>query len=164
VGVGVGSGFKCGKGLYVSCTDGGRIDIGCNVCIGRNVKLVAQSGVIKIGDNAFIGDGSIIVAKKDITIGNDALIAEYVVIRDQDHGLTIRPIRKAGFKVLPVIIENNVWVGAKSTILKGVNIGSDSVFAAHALVNRDVGARSIVAGVPAKKSGCVINNLAWAMC
>lgn len=153
-GVAVGKGFRCGRGVFVSCTDGGKIDIGCNVCIGRNVQLVAQSGTIKIGENSFVGDGSIIVAKERVEIAEDALIAEYVVIRDQNHGLnTGDPIRNAGFSVAPIIIESNVWLGSKVTVLKGNHIGSGAVIAANAVVTQDVPARHIFGGVPAKTIG-----------
>lgn len=153
-GVAVRKGCRFGRGVSVSCTDGGRIDIGCNVYIGRNVKMVAQSGVIRIGDNAFIGDGSIIVAKKRIEVGADALIAEYVVIRDQNHSLNAGdPIRNAGFSVAPIIIESNVWLGSKVTVLKGNHIGSGAVIAANAVVTQDVPAGHICGGVPAKIIG-----------
>lgn len=149
----VGHDFRCGSGVYVSCTDGGEIRIGSNVSFGRNVKLVAQAGSVVIGDNAFIGDGTIIVAKKSIEIGNDALIAEYVVIRDQNHGLNGDPIRAAGFSVEPIVIDDNVWLGSKVSVLKGSHIGSGAVIASNAVVTKDVPSRHIFAGVPARSIG-----------
>lgn len=143
----------CGKGAYISCTDGGKITIGQNVSFGRNVKIIAQGGKITIGDNSFIGDGVVITAKQSISIGSDALIAEFVVIRDQDHSLENDPINQSGFVTSPIVIENNVWLAAKSSILKGVHIGTGAVVAAHGLVNKNVAARTIVAGVPAKEIG-----------
>jgi acetyltransferase-like isoleucine patch superfamily enzyme len=53
----------------------------------------------------------------------------------------------------PINIGNDVWIGANSTILKGVNIGDGAVIAAGAVVTKDVGAYTIVAGVPARKIG-----------
>lgn len=149
----VGSNFRCGEGFYISCTDGGEIRIGSNVSLGRNVKFVAQSGSIVIGDNAFIGDGTIVVAKKSVKIGNDALIAEYVVIGDQDHGLDSDPIRSAGFSVASIAIDDNVWLGSKVSVLKGNHIGSDAVIAANAVVTKDVPSRHIFGGVPAESIG-----------
>ncbi len=49
-----------------------------------------------------------------------------------------------------IYISDNVWIGEKAIILKGVNIGESAVIAAGAVVTKDVLARSLVAGVPAK--------------
>lgn len=49
------------------------------------------------------------------------------------------------------MIKENVWIATKATILKDVSIGAGAVIAAHAVVNRTVAARIIVAGVPARK-------------
>ena len=53
----------------------------------------------------------------------------------------------------PVIIGDNVWVGTKASILKGVSIGSNAVIGAHALVNSDVADRATVGGIPARELG-----------
>lgn len=141
----------CAEGVSIACTDGGEIYFGSNVSLCSNVRIIAQGGRVVIGDNSHIGEGTIITSKQSVTIGQDALIAEYVVIRDQDHNLESDPVRQAGFTTAPIVIEDNVWLAAKSTVLKGVHIGAGAVVAAHALVNKDIAARAIVAGVPACK-------------
>ncbi|CAA0090382.1 Putative acetyltransferase [Halioglobus japonicus] len=141
----------CGGKVTLACTANGRIIIGSGVSFSDNVVIVARGGCIRIGDNSHIGEGCLIVSREQINIGANALIAEYVVIRDQDHALDSDPICRAGFTTAPIEIEDNVWLAAKSTVLKGVHIGSGAVVAAHALVNKPVAARTIVAGVPAKK-------------
>jgi serine acetyltransferase len=138
-----------GGKVTLACTANGRITIGSGVSFSDNVVIVARGGSITIGDNSHIGNGCLIVSREQIDIGADALIAEYVVIRDQDHSLDCDPICRAGFTSAPVVIEDNVWLAAKSTVLQGVRIGSGAVVAAHALVNRSVAARTVVAGVPA---------------
>tara|TARA_R110000851_G_scaffold289629_1_gene443784 strand:- start:11421 stop:11981 length:561 start_codon:yes stop_codon:yes gene_type:complete len=144
---------ECGKGVFVSCTDGGQLTIGSNVSLGYNVKIIVQGGRVSIGDNSHIGDGVIITSKEEIKIGADALIAEYVVIRDQDHNLDADPINKGGFKTAPIVIENNVWLGSKVSVLKGNHIGSGAVIASGAVVTKDVPSRHIFGGVPAKSIG-----------
>lgn len=149
-------GIVVGKGVcfhgnnYIASTDGGSIEFGNNVQVCRGVKIVSQNASIIIGDNVHVGDGSIIVAKESVFIGNDVLIGDYVVIRDQAHCTDVTPIRIAGFSTSPIRIESGVWVGAKATILKGVTISEDSVIGAHAMVNSSVPARSLSAGVPAR--------------
>ncbi len=146
-----GKGCRFESDVKIKATDGGEIRLGEGVYFSSGVKVIAQGGAVFIGDNVFLGPGTIVVSKKKIIIGDDALIAEYVTIRDQNHRVSDQLFRASGFDVDSIYIGKNVWLGAKSTVLKGVKIGSDSIVAAHALVNRDVGARSIVAGVPAKK-------------
>ena len=140
-----------GGKVTLACTANGKITIGDGVSFSDNVVIVARGGSITIGDNSHIGDGCLIVARERVDIGANALIAEYVVIRDQDHALDSDPICRAGFTTASVVIEDNVWLAAKSTVLKGVHIGTGAVVAAHALVNRNVAARTVVAGVPARK-------------
>ena len=60
------------------------------------------------------------------------------------------PDRRADMIPAPVKIGNKVWIGANVTILPGVSIGEGAVLAAGAVVNKDVPARTIVAGVPAR--------------
>ena len=50
----------------------------------------------------------------------------------------------------PIVIEDNVWIGARSVVLPGVTIGHDSVVGIGSVVTRDVAPRTVVVGVPAK--------------
>ena len=148
--ISIGSGCSFEKGVSVRATDGGKIIIGNNVAISQGALLVAKGGTIKIDNDTFIGCGSIIVARSGIFIGNDALIAEYVTIRDQDHKLSLYPYRLAGFDSSPINISNNVWIGAKASILRGSNIGESAVIGAHSLVNSAIPPFTISGGVPAR--------------
>jgi len=88
------------------------------------------------------------VAKKNISIDANCLIAEMVVIRDQDHFM--EPGRQNEFRTASISIEENVWLSAKVTILKGCTIGSHAVIAASAVVIKNVPTNEIWGGVPAK--------------
>jgi acetyltransferase-like isoleucine patch superfamily enzyme len=59
----------------------------------------------------------------------------------------------------PIIIGNDVWIGANAVILKGVEIGDGAVVAAGAVVNKPIAAYEIWGGVPAKKIGQRKNHL-----
>lgn len=148
-GIRFGSNTSFSKGVSIRATDGGRILIGSSVTIGRNAKIEAKSGTIIIGDNVFVGDGCLIVARQLVEIGGNSQIAEYVVVRDQDHRFDKRPIKDAGFNTSPVFIGSDVWIGCKSTILKNSKIGDGVVVAAHSLVRGDIQSHTLVAGVPA---------------
>ena len=71
-----------------------------------------------------------------------------MVIATLNHDLA--PSRRADMHPARVSIGRNVWIGANATILAGVTIGDDAVVAAAAVVTKDVPARSIVVGSPAR--------------
>ncbi len=153
--VSIGKYFSVDCSCEISATDGGCILIGDHVSIGSNVKLIARGGVIVVGSHAFIGDGVRMVAQSSITIGPSSLVAEYVVIRDQDHSLESRPIKDAGFRTSPIVIGSDVWIGTKASVLRGGEIGGGSVVGAHSLVRGVIPANVLAVGVPAR----VVKNL-----
>jgi acetyltransferase-like isoleucine patch superfamily enzyme len=110
---------------------------------------LAHGGHIKIGDNVYIGDGVIIVSIDHISIAKDTLVAEYVVIRDQDHSLDSRPIQSGSFLATPIFIGEDCWLGAKSTVLRGSTIGNGAVIGAHSLVRGAIPAFTLAVGCPA---------------
>lgn len=152
----IATGCRFGRGVVLRATDGGTIRIGPDVYIGRNVQLIAQRGTLNIGSDVHLGTGSIIACKESIEIGADTLIAEYVVIRDQDHKTISRPVRLAGFSTSPISIGRDVWIGAKSTVLRGVQIGDCAIIGAHALVRSNVPPGMLAVGVPAQVKGPVL--------
>jgi acetyltransferase-like isoleucine patch superfamily enzyme len=107
---------------------------------------------ISLGRRVFINRGTIITARADIVIGDDALIGPYVIINSGDHiyedpGV---PINQQGHKYSPIVIERDVWIGAHAMILSGVRIGQGSVIAAGAVVTSDVPPFVVAAGKPAR--------------
>ena len=144
------------------------ITIGANSDVQRLTYLTAWDGIksnnrpeIVIGEDCHIGAFNHITCADRIYIGDGFVSGKFVTISDNGHGYTSlehmalpaskRPIVTKG----PVIINKNVWVGDKVSILSGVTIGEGSIVAANAVVTKDVPAYSVVAGNPAK----VIKNL-----
>lgn len=125
---------------------------GKNVYIRRGTVIdVAEKATLTIGDSVFIAHGVTIAAHKQLSIGADTLIGEYVSIRDHDHMFSQdNRLVLQGERVAPVIIEDNVWLGAKATVIKGVSIGAHSVVGANAVVTKNIPAHSVAAGMPAK--------------
>jgi maltose O-acetyltransferase len=126
--------------------------------LGERVRLVSTiatlelvtlpGGTLEVGNNVFINFGSSIVAARQVTIGNDCLIGTHVSVMDCDfHRVEDKSWDTSG---QPVILEDRVWLGNRSIVLKGVRIGHDAVVAAGSVVTRDVPPRTIVAGVPAR--------------
>ena len=112
--------------------EGGSIIIGKRSSIRRNSELSTTSGKIIIGENCFINRDCMIVAHDLISIGNNTSIGPGVYIYDHDHD------GKGGYVSHPIIIGENVWIGAGCIILKGTTIGDNAVIGAGTLVCRDV--------------------------
>ena len=112
---------------------------------------------IFIGNDVFIGHGAnFSSSESEIKIGSKVMFGPNVSIITGDHNTSV--IGEYMFDVkeklpendLPVVIEDDVWIGTGAIILKGVKVGSGSIIAAGALVNKDVPRNSIVGGVPAR--------------
>ncbi|MEL7447483.1 MAG: acyltransferase [Pseudomonadota bacterium] len=127
----------------------GRVDFGDRVHIGREVEVQARGGTISFGSGTGLNAFSRIVAFDRIEIGARCAIAQFVTILDHDHSFTDNGAM-SGYDTAPLRIGNDVWIGDKATVLKGVTIGDGAIVAAGAVVTRDVPAGSTVAGVPAK--------------
>jgi acetyltransferase-like isoleucine patch superfamily enzyme len=148
----------------ISLRGGKFISIGDNTSIGARGIITAWdsyngeffSPKIIIGNNIWIGEDCHITAINSIQIGNNALIGKKVTITDNSHGksepglLEIAPNSRPLYSKGPVILENNVWVGDKVTILPGVKIGKNSIIGANSVVTKNVDENCIVGGNPAK--------------
>ncbi len=147
----IGKRVRISPHVVVRCTDGGFLDIGNDVSLGFGAKIICQGGELKIGRGVYIGPGCIIVCRAAIAIGDGCKIAEYAVIRDQDHRVSDLPIAASGFLTSAVWIGENCWVGAKASILRGSSIGEGCVVGAHALVKGCFPQQSLILGVPARR-------------
>ena len=103
---------------------------------------------IHLGKNVFINAGCSFQDQGGIFIGNNVLIGHNVVMATLNHD--IDPNKRQNMSALPIIIEDNVWIGANATILQGVKICKNSIVGACSLVNKDVPENVVVAGIPAK--------------
>lgn len=125
---------------------------GDNVSIGSGVYLLAPEH-LTIGANVSIHPMCYLDATGGIKIGDDVSIAHGVTIMSTTHETSDIgvPIKDQGIDRRRTVIEDNVWIGAKATVLAGITIHSGAIVAAGAVVTRDVPSYAIVAGVPARK-------------
>ena len=151
-GIGIGRGVWIDPSAHLAAHDGGTIVIGDGTEIGARATLIAErDGAIRIGADSHVGIGAVIIARDEVTIGADALLSQYVAIRDHDHGTAPgTPYRLQASPRAPVAIGRNVWLGTKVTVVKGVSIGDDCVVGANAVVTRDLPPASLAVGVPAR--------------
>jgi acetyltransferase-like isoleucine patch superfamily enzyme len=102
-----------------------------------------------IGKNVFINHDCTFLDIGGITIEDEVLIGPKVSLITEGHPLN--PSERKALIVKPIVIKRNTWIGAGAIILPGVTVGESAVVAAGAVVNKDVQANTVVAGVPAKK-------------
>lgn len=130
----------CGRLMLKSC--GKKINIERHAYFSPNVSIGDYSG---IGVNARI-HGTCIIGSY-VMMGEDCII----ITRNHQHGSSNIPMMQQGFEAeRPVIIDDDVWIGDRVTILPGVHIGTGSIIAAGAVVTKSIPCYSIAAGVPAK--------------
>jgi lipopolysaccharide O-acetyltransferase len=138
---------------------------GKNLTVGVAVRLDASANQSKngisliFGENVQLNDYVHIGAIEEVRIGSNVLIASKVFISDHGHGSyglsassdspDIPPASRQ-LDAKPVVIEDNVWIGEMVSILPGVRIGFGSVIGAGSVVTKDIPARCIAVGNPAK--------------
>lgn len=140
------------RGTIIKATVGSTIKIENSFIMKGSIIIADHNATITIRDS-FIGYNTIIVARSYIEIKENCQIAEMVVIRDQNHNFSTpnKTITEQGFTTVPIIIEENVWLGAKVTVTAGSHIGKNTVVGANAVVRGSLDANSVYAGIPAKK-------------
>lgn len=107
-------------------------------------------GDVIIGDHTRIGLHNTIIGP--VTIGSHVNLAQGITVTALNHNFedSDKRIDEQGVSTTPVIIEDDIWIGANAVILPGVTIGNHSVVAAGAVVTKNVPPHSLVAGVPAR--------------
>jgi len=122
---------------------------------GKDVVLETQGdGVIELGDNVRINQGTVIVAHSRVSIENDCLIGEYCSIRDANHEIKMgKLIRTQGHSTLAIQIEHDCWLGRGAVVLKGVTLHKGCVIGANSVVTKAIPDNAIAVGVPCKEIG-----------
>lgn len=113
----------------------------------------SQTGIVSIGSGTQVGPFTVILGGSGVIIGNNVLIAPHCVIAagNHDYKQLDRPmILAGGISKGPVIIKDDVWIGANCTVTDGVTIGEGAVIGANSVITHDVGPFDIVVGIPGK--------------
>lgn len=134
----------------------GGFSIGSDTLIARDVILVVKQGYLRIGRHCSIGSQTTMSAVSGIEIGDHAIIAGQCYFGGGRYHteLGAGPMVSQGLRTKgPVVLGDDVWVGAGATVLDGVRIGSGAIVGAGAVVTHDVPENAIVGGCPAKVIG-----------
>jgi acetyltransferase-like isoleucine patch superfamily enzyme len=110
----------------------------------RREKILIRSGT-------YINRYTMVDAHQHVEIGRNCMIGPHCYITDGDHGMKADAlISRQPMQVAPVVIEDEVWLGAGVIILKGVRIGRGAVVGAGSVVNRNIDPLVIAVGTPAR--------------
>ena len=122
---------------------------GQNFQVASNVRIVGLE-FFSVGNDVYLGPGTIILASDSIRLDNEVLVGPYTVITDGNHSLRNGSYRFGKRTASPVMIEQGAWVAAHCTVLPGVTVGASTVVGANSCVSRNLPANIRAAGSPAR--------------
>ncbi|MBC7387855.1 MAG: acyltransferase [Opitutaceae bacterium] len=136
----------------------GELRIGNNSGIGAFSRIIISTSFnllgshIHIGNNVGIGEYAYLGGGGGLEIGDDCIVGQYFSCHPENHNYdtVVLPVRLQGVSRKGIKIGRDCWIGAKVTILDGVEIGDHCVIAAGAVVTKSMPACSVIGGVPAK--------------
>lgn len=137
-----------GKALRRFCAKQVLPHCGNNVNIERGAQFAWD---LRIGDNSGVGVHALIAPH--VTIGDDVMMGPDCMLFTSNHGMKLAGVpmwRQSSSKPVPIVIGNDVWIGARVIILPGVHVGDGAVIGAGSVVTKDVPSCAVVAGNPAR--------------
>lgn len=116
-----------------------------------DIRPNGRAGAVSIGSRGFINSGvRFAVPRATVTLGRAVQVGPNVCFETVSHGMVFVPGKGRGDTDAPIMVEDEVWIGAGAIITPGVTIGRGAVVGAGAVVTRDVPPRTFVGGVPAR--------------
>ena len=132
-----------------------KVNIGASCRLGKKVTIYGN-GEVTIGENVSL-NGACIGCVSSIKIGDECLISDCFLADSDYHNLEphLRHSPPGSKTSAPIVIERNVWVGARATIMKGVHIGENSVVGLGSIIRKSIPANVVVIGNPQQ----IVKNL-----
>lgn len=123
-----------------------------SLCVGKMLKMhngskirTRNGGNLVIGNNFSMNNGCVITAYDEIKIGENVMLGPNVLIYDHDHDYKAKGgVFSLKYKTTPIVIGNNVWIGANSIILRGTSIGNNCVVGAGCVLKGEYPDNSII--------------------
>lgn len=147
-----------GAGSIIDASGTRGVRLGRGAKLGRRVIVTSTSQLSKrgvgltVGDYSGIGDHAHIGCSGGVTIGSDVITGPYVTFHSQEHitDNLFTTIRSQGTREAEIVIEDDVWVGARVTFLAGARVRRGTIVAAGSVVRGEFPPYSVIGGVPAK--------------
>jgi acetyltransferase-like isoleucine patch superfamily enzyme len=140
----------------------GKIVISGDAIIGRGSKIsIGKDGILFIGKHFTITGCSDIICHKSITFGDDCLLAWDILMMDTDFHLIQDEKGNIINSPKPIVIGNHVWIGCRSTILKGVSIPNNNIVASNSVITKTFEVENCVIGGHGATAGIIKRNVNW---
>ena len=141
-----------GPGVTLQIGRGARLVLGRWSWVGHGCKIRVHEGEVRVGAKTVLGQECTISAYQHVSIGRECILADRVMLIDFDHGAVEveRPIRLQGIYKRDVRVGHNVWMGYGACVLRGVQIGDNSIVGTSSVVTKSAPANAVLAGVPAR--------------
>lgn len=149
----IGRRARINKCKYINMGDNCRIGNDCRLSMYDEFGGVSYHPELCFGNNVYMGDHLTILCADKIHIKDNVLMASYITITSENHGMDVEGDLGYGKQPLvtaPVTIKEGVWIGEKVIILPGITVGKKAIIAAGSVVTRNVPDYTIVAGNPAR--------------
>jgi maltose O-acetyltransferase len=142
----------CDRFRYVLLRLAGvRVDGPCLIWGPVTIRPIGGAGNVRIGARTFLNSETRFgCPSSPVTIGSRVLVGPRVSFETVNHGLVHAEGGGRGTTTKPIVVEDEVWLGAGVIVLQGVTIGKGAVVTAGAVVTRDVEPYTVVGGVPAR--------------
>ena len=122
----------------------GTISFGRGFGVKKNTKISANGGKIIIGKGVNFNHNCMCISHESIIIGDNSSFGPNVCIYDHDHDFDSNGKIKGKFKSSEIVIEENVWIGANTTILRGTHIGKNSIIGAGSVIKGFIPENSLI--------------------
>lgn len=137
--------LKIGKNTTYLISDDAIISFGTHIDIRNNCNFVAgKNAAMIIENNVFMNNSCSVNCLEKITIGENTLFGEGVKLYDHNHQYSDQKIEHQKFTTAPINIGKSCWLGSNVIVLKGVNIGDNSIIGAGCIIYKDIPANSLV--------------------
>jgi len=142
------------EGNVLETLDDGRLEIGSGTLLEPSCWItIAEQGRVRIGEGCFLNIGTMIACRDEVTIGDHVMFANGCFVADSSHRFDDpeMPVTWQGFTSKgPTRIGSNCWFGLNCVVTTGVTVGERCVIGANSVVTKDLPARTIAAGAPAR--------------
>lgn len=139
-----------------------------NVFIGRKAFIgiggcisIGKSGSLFLGDNFALTARSTIDCQKEIRFGNDCLLSWDILMMDSDYHHIFNENGDPINDPRPITIGNHVWIGCRTTILKGTFLPDNTIVAAGSVVSKSLQTSNMIVGGNGRAFGVLKENVSW---
>lgn len=145
-----GTGSRIGRYTRLDVLPFNPFTLGSHAAIEDFATINNGLGAVHIGNHSLVGLSCVVIGP--VSIGKEVMLAQNIVLSGLNHNYqnVLVPIRRQPCTTAPIVVEDEVWIGANAVITAGVTIGKHAVVAAGSVVTRNVPPYSVVAGNPAK--------------